>query len=417
MIFELLQLLVLAAVLTLGFFVWRLKLQNSIPDPRLDQLGIEVRRLESLFREEMGRAFRELREEVTKSIQSGSESTSGILKNQLSGFAEQNARLTETIEGKLNQIRENNDRRLEEMRKTVDEKLQSTLEKRLGESFRLVVERLEMVHKGLGEMQNLASGVGDLKRVLTNVKTRGTWGEIQLRAILEQILHPSQWQANVRITPNSNEVVEFALKLPGKDDNSSTVWLPIDSKFPRESYERILGAQDRGDADGVALARSELARSLKGFARDIRDKYISPPHSTDFAVLFLPTEGLFAEVCRDAVLLEEIQRDFRVTVAGPTTLAALLNSLQMGFQTLAIQKRSSEVWQLLGAIKAEFLKFGDLISAVDKKLEEARNKIRPVMSKTSNINRKLKNVHELPASQVGVFLDLDETEALDGEDS
>lgn len=296
------------------------------------------------------------------------------------------------------------------MRHTVDEKLQGTLEKRLGESFKQVSERLEQVHKGLGEMQNLASGVGDLKRVLTNVKTRGTWGEIQLRAILEQILLPTQFESNVKVRPDSKDNVEFAIKLPGREDENKSVWLPIDSKFPKESYERIMDAQDKADADALKVSRDELAKSLKGFAKDIRDLYISPPHSTDFAILFVPTEGLFAEICRYPGLIDSIQRDYRVTIAGPTTLAALLNSLQMGFQTLAIQKRSSEVWEVLGAVKSEFNKFGEILVGVEKKLDEAKNKISAARSKSNTITRRLKNVHELPQAQAQLLIGHDDNQ-------
>lgn len=347
-------------------------------------------------REDQGRTSRELREEVAISLKAQQDSS---LK-QIEVFSQ----LTQTIESKLNHIQESNSRKLEEMRQTVNEKLQDTLEKRLGDSFKMVSERLEQVHKGLGEMQTLASGVGDLKRVLTNVKTRGIWGEIQLRAILEQLLLPSQYESNVKIRPGRDEMVEFAVRLPGKDAAEKPVWLPIDSKFPKEDYERILEAQDRADPDALKSARDSLAKGLKGFAKDVRDLYISPPLSTDFAVLFLPIEGLFAEVCQYPGLLDMIQRDYRVTIAGPTTMATLLNSLQMGFQTLAIQERSSEVWEVLGAVKTEFGKFGDLLEGVEKKLEEAKNKVSSVRSKTTTIGRKLKRVEELPADRSQALL-------------
>jgi DNA recombination protein RmuC len=267
---------------------------------------------------------------------------------------------------------------------------------------------LEQVHKGLGEMQTLASGVGDLKRVLTNVKTRGTWGEIQLRAILEQVLIASQYEANVKVKPNSAELVEFAIKLPGREQNDQPVWLPIDSKFPKEDFERILEAQDRADAEGVKSSRDALAKALRVAAKKMRSQYISPPYSTDFAILFLPTEGLYAEVCQYPGLTEEIQRDHRVTIAGPTTMAALLNSLQMGFQTLAIQQRSSEVWEVLGAVKTQFGKFGDLLAGVEKKLDEAKNKVAGVRRQTRTITRKLRKMEDLPGETSNLILGLSE---------
>lgn len=357
-------------------------------------------------REDQGRTARELREEVSVSLKA--QQDSGLKQIEVLNH------VTRTIETKLQDLQQSNTQKLEEMRQTVNEKLQDTLEKRIGDSFKMVSERLEQVHKGLGEMQSLASGVGDLKRVLTNVKTRGIWGEIQLRAILEQLLLSTQYESNVKIRPGRDEMVEFAVRLPGQDSQDKPVWLPIDSKFPKEDYERILDAQERADVEGLKASRDSLARALKGFAKDVRDLYITPPLSTDFAILFLPTEGLFAEVCHYPGLLDMIQRDYRVTVAGPTTLAALLNSLQMGFQTLAIQERSSEVWEVLGAVKTEFGKFGDLLEGVEKKLEEAKNKVSSVRSKTTTIGRKLKRVDEIPAERSQALLGMkDELEATD----
>jgi DNA recombination protein RmuC len=277
------------------------------------------------------------------------------------------------------------------------------LERRLGDSFKLVGERLEQVQRGLGEMQSLANGVGDLKRVLTNVKTRGTWGEVQLSMLLEQILTPEQYEANAKIGRTS-EVVEFAIKLPGRDDDSGVVFLPIDSKFPQESYQRLLDAQDAGLADQAAAARKELETAVKVAARDIRDKYIHPPKTTDFAVMFLPTEGLYSEVLRIPGLMDRLQNEFRTTVAGPTTLAALLNSLQMGFRTLAIQKRSGEVWKILGAVKSEFGKFSDILDGVQKKLGEAAGKIEDASRKSRTIQTKLRFVEEMPATQAAALL-------------
>ncbi len=308
-------------------------------------------------------------------------------------------KLRETIDLKLKDIQEDNGKRLEEMRKTVDEKLNATLERRLGESFKLVSERLELVHKGLGEMQQLASGVGDLKRVLSNVKTRGIWGEVQLGNILEQVLTPEQYEKNVATKPNSNERVEFAIKLPGRDKEGTIVWLPIDAKFPQEDYQRLLDAQEQADAVLAEEAAKALEIRIKAEAKDIATKYLSVPYTTEFGILFLPTEGLYAEVLRRPGLSDSLMREQRVVIAGPTTLAALLNSLQMGFRTLAIERRSSEVWALLGAVKTEFGKFGDLLDKTSKKLHEASNSIETAARKSRTIERKLKDVQALPESE------------------
>jgi len=308
-----------------------------------------------------------------------------------------------TLETKLTAIQQDNAAKLEQMRATVDEKLQSTLETRLGESFKLVSERLEAVQRGLGEMQSLASGVGDLKRVLSNVKTRGILGEMQLGALLDQLLTPEQYAANIATVPGSDERVEFAIRLPG-GDRDDQVWLPIDAKFPREDYERLLDAQQAADAEAVERAASALERRVRDEAKTIRAKYIAPPATTDFAILFLPTEGLYAEIIRRPGLFDSLQREQRVTVAGPTTLSALLNSLQMGFRTLAIQKRSSEVWQLLGAVKNEFGKFGDVLKIVRKKLDEAGKHIDATAVRTRAIERKLRDVESLPGEQAQQLL-------------
>jgi DNA recombination protein RmuC len=289
------------------------------------------------------------------------------------------------------------------MRKTVDEKLQGTLEKRLGESFKLVSDRLEQVHKGLGEMQSLAVGVGDLKKVLTNVKTRGSWGEIQLGNLLDQILTPDQYEKNVSTKTGSADRVEFALKLPGRDDGKP-VWLPIDAKFPKEDYERLVEAADRADVEAVEQASRQLEIRIKAEAADIHKKYIDIPNTTDFGILYLPTEGLYAEVLRRPGVADSVQRDFRVVIAGPTTLAALLNSLQMGFRTLAIEKRSSEVWAVLGAVKTEFGKFGGVIEKVQKKLQEASNVIDDAVARKKVMERKLRTVTELPAAETTAIL-------------
>jgi DNA recombination protein RmuC len=301
----------------------------------------------------------------------------------------------ETVEKQLTVIRTENEKKLEQIRATVEEKLQSTLETRLGESFKLVSERLELVHRGLGEMQTLAGGVGDLKRILTNVKTRGVWGEVQLGSLLEQILAPEQYATNVSTTGTA-ERVEFAIKLPGRDGDRSQVWLPIDSKFPVEAYSRLVDASERADAIAVELAIRELERTIEDCARTISTKYVSVPATTDFAILFLPTEGLYAEAHRRSGLAEMIQRKYRVSLAGPSSLAALLNSLQMGFRTLAIQQRSSEVWKVLGEVKTEFGKYSDVLIQVRKKLEEATNKIDDASVRTRALDKRLRTVETTP---------------------
>ncbi|MDD2308993.1 MAG: DNA recombination protein RmuC [Desulfuromonadaceae bacterium] len=366
-------------------------------------------------REEVHAASRRSREEMTGNITVLGDSLSkrmseiaGLQKNQLELFAAQLKELTSSNEGRLDKLREgvdarlrliqeDNARKLEQMRATVDEKLHDTLEKRLGESFKLVSERLELVQRGLGEMQLLASGVGDLKKVLTNVKTRGTFGEIQLASLLEQILAPGQYDSNVETRAGSGQRVEFALKLPGRDGTpEGMVWLPLDAKFPQEDYLRLVDAQEAADAVAAAESRKQLDRSVREMAKMIRDKYLDPPHTTDFGVMFLPTEGLYAEVLRLPGLFEALQRDFKVMVAGPTTLAALLNSLQMGFRTLAIEKRSAEVWNLLGAVRTEFSKFGAILEKTRKKLVEAGNHIDQAATRTRAIERKLRDVQDVP---------------------
>jgi len=307
------------------------------------------------------------------------------------------AEVRETVEQRMQALQADNGARLDEMRRMVDEKLHATLEQRLGASFRLVSERLEAVHKGLGEMQALAAGVGDLKRVLTNVKTRGTWGEVQLARLLEDVMSPEQYAANVRPVPGSDAVVEFAIRLPGRD-GGAPVWLPLDAKFPKEEYERLLAAQDAADAPAVQAASAALARAVQVQAKAIAERYVAPPHTTDFAIMFLPAEGLYAEVLRQPGLLDRLHR-MRVNVAGPTTLAALLNSLQMGFRTLAIERRSSEVWQVLRAVKAEFERFGQSLASVKKTLETASSKIGQTEVRTRAMLRNLKDVEALPAGQ------------------
>ena len=369
-------------------------------------------------RQEAGTSARDTREELMKAFATFGESlirrlgeAFGSNKAQLDSFSKQLVNLTgtndqklesmrRTIEERIKHLQEDNAKKLDQMRVTVDEKLQSTLEKRLGESFRMVSERLEMVHKGLGEMQTLASSVGDLKHVLTNVKTRGTWGEIQLGLLLEQVLAPEQYEANVATKKRSADRVEFAIRLPGRTgDREDVVWLPIDAKFPQEDYRRLVEAQEAANATLAEEVSKRLEIVIKNEAKTIREKYLDPPATTDFAVMYLPTEGLYAEIIRRSGLCEVLQRDCRVVVAGPTTLAALLNSLQMGFRTLAVeQQRSSEVWKLLGAVKTEFGRFGDLLDKTHKKLQEASTTIENATKKSRTIEKKLRKVEDLPCA-------------------
>jgi len=307
-------------------------------------------------------------------------------------------RVRSVVENRLQLMQKDNNEKLEVMRATVDEKLHATLEKRLGESFKMVSDRLESVHKGLGEMQTLAAGVGDLKKVLTNVKTRGTWGEVQLGNLLEQIMTSSQYEKNVAVKKRSAERVEYAIKLPNGPDDQTPLWLPIDAKFPVEDYQRLIAAREVGEQSAIDAAGKDLIARIKSEAKDIRDKYIAPPETTDFGILYLPTEGLYAEITQRPGLQELLQREYRVMVAGPNTVAALLNSLQMGFRTLAIEKRSSEVWQILGSVKSEFGKFGDLLDKTHKKLQEASNTIESAASKSRTIERRLDKVQDLPAT-------------------
>jgi DNA recombination protein RmuC len=364
-----------------------------------------------------------MRQSIALQAQAGREEQAAALKrfadtlNQtLSALAESNAqRMAEiraTLETKIRDLQADNGARLEEMRRTVDEKLHATLEQRLGESFKLVSDRLEKVHQGLGEMQQLAVGVGDLKRMLTNVKTRGTWGEVQLEMLLEQVLTPDQYAKNVETVPGSGERVEFAIKLPGQDEGRP-VWMPIDAKFPKEQYERLVEAAEHADVDGVALAGRELERVVRLEARTIAEKYLSPPLTTDFAILFLPTEGLYAEVMRRPGLADEMQRTCRVSIAGPSTLSALLNSLQMGFRTLALEKRSSEVWQVLGAVKTEFGKFGDVLAATKNTLERAAKNIEQAETRSRQMARKLKSVEALPSDAAQLLLGTELSGAVD----
>ena len=387
-------------------------------------------RIERLVKDEMSRsrqenqsAAREGRQELGKNIAAFEASLLAQMKTvsdlqekqfnrfsaQLDKLISENERrleaLRESLEKNLRFLQEENSKKLDQMRQVVDEKLHATLERRLGESFNLISERLEAVYKGLGEMQKLASGVDDLKRVFTNVKTRGTWGEVQLGNLLEQILTSDQYAENVATREGSNDRVEFAIKLPGRDDAGSVVWLPIDAKFPQEDYLRLLDARDKADAGLAEEAVKALEKRIRNEAKNIREKYVDPPHTTDFAILFLPIEGLFAEVLRRPGLAESLQADFRVVVTGPTTLTALLNSLQMGFRTLAIEKRTSDVWKLLGAVKSQFSDFGDLLDKTQKKLKEASNSIENASRKSRVIQRKLRDVTSLSGKESAAMLE------------
>jgi len=350
-------------------------------------------------REETAQALRQSREELTGALKGVGDTLYGQVGLLTQTTDKKLDMLREAVEQRLQAIQADNAKQLDQMRATVDEKLQGTLEKRLGESFQQVSERLEQVYKGLGEMQSLAAGVGDLKKVLTNVKTRGTWGEVQLGAMLEQVLTPDQYAANVAVK-EGGERVEFAIKLPGRGEaGEEVVWLPVDAKFPVEDYQRLMDAQEKADAESAEGAAKQLEARIKQCAGDICSKYLNPPKTTDFGILFLPTEGLFAEVIRRTGLVEFVQRECRVVIAGPTTLWALLNSLQMGFRTLAIQKRSSEVWNLLSAVKTEWTKYGDVLDKVQKKIHEASDTIEQAQTRTRAIGRKLKDVQELPAAE------------------
>ncbi len=402
-----------------------------------DSLEKGMSRLERELREELARGRREDAEEAFRDREERAQSSTLLgqaLGTQVSQFGSAQAerleafarelnrfslglderfeRLKTAVEGRLTALQADNSLKLEEMRRTVDEKLHATLEQRLGESFKLVSERLEQVHRGLGEMQSLAAGVGDLKRVLTNVKSRGTWGEVQLAALLEQLLTAEQFAANVATQPGSNERVDFAIRLPGRGDGA-IVWLPIDAKYPIEDYQRLLDAQERGEPLAVEEAARAIEGRLKAEAKSIHEKYVAPPHTTDFALLYLPLEGLYAEALRRPGLVESLQRDYRVSLTGPTTLAAMLNSLQMGFRTLAIEQRSAEVWAVLGAVKTEFGKFGEALAHTKKKLDEASNSISKAETRTRQLTRRLKDVEALPVAEseqlIGVV-------NLDGED-
>ncbi|MGE0098471.1 MAG: DNA recombination protein RmuC [Hydrogenophaga sp.] len=413
---------------------------------QLQQQGQRVERVESELRREISESSRGGRQEIQQTLATFQETLTGqsaettrtqnaqldafaqqlvllrgtlgdTLTRQLQDMSEGNARrlaeIRTTLDAQLQQLQQSNSAKLDEMRATVDEKLQSTLQARLGESFKQVADRLEQVHKGLGEMQTLAQGVGDLKHLLTNVKTRGMFGEAQLGALLEQVFAPDQYASQVTTRPGSRNAVDFAIKLPGRGDDGAPCWLPIDAKFPNEDYERLLDAQQRADVEGAELAARGLEQRIRLEAKSMADKYLEPPHTTDFAILFLPTEGLYAEVLRRPGLMEVLQREHRVTLAGPTTLMAMLNSLQMGFRTLALEKRSSEVWQVLGAVKTEFGKFGDVLSRVKSQTQTVLNTLDQAQTRTNVMSRALRSVEALPQDQASALLPLDPTDNAD----
>ncbi|MFY9174806.1 MAG: DNA recombination protein RmuC [Peptococcia bacterium] len=414
-----LTILILVALIILLNMINRLKRKQDDLRQQIQVLNNLQDKQDKLIREE----FAHNRVDQDNSLRNYGNLVLGRLDNfanqlqQLTNINEQKQdKLRETLEIKMTALQEDNNKKLEKIRETVDEKLHATLEQRLGESFKLVSDRLEQVHKGLGEMQNLANGVGDLKKVLSNVKTRGILGEVQLENLLEQILVREQYEKNVATRKGHAERVEFAVKLPGNDDNEdSCVWLPIDAKFPLEDYQRLIEAQDKLDLEQAEEAGKALVNRLKSAAKDIREKYLDPPNTTDFAIMFLPIEGLYAEVLQRPDLFESLQRDYRVITAGPTVLAALLNSLQLGFKTLAIEKRSSEVWELLGAVKTEFGKFGVILDKTQKKLQEASNTIEEAGRRSRSIERKLRNVQKLPADEAQAYLSDPDIERLEEE--
>lgn len=384
------------------------ELATSLKDNReelsnsLDRLTEKLEGKLKAISDGLNTGHKQNREELTNSLKDFSANFSRNVK-EFNDLQKQKFDLMATKQDDLVKATE---LKLEKMRETVDEKLHKTLEERLGQSFKIVSERLEAVQKGLGEMQNLANGVGDLKKVLSNVKTRGVLGEIQLGNILEQIMAPEQYEANVKTKQGSANHVEYAIKLPGKDDSGKEVYLPIDAKFPQENYLRLQTAYDTGDVDGIEKTNKALVQSIKKFAKDISDKYIDPPHTTDFGIMFLPIEGLYAEVVRQPDLVVLLQREYKIIITGPTTLAAMLNSLQMGFKTLAIQKRSSEVWQILGAVKKQFGEFGAVLKKAQEKIRQADGEIEKLVTTRTNIMfAKLKTVEELPATEANKVLE------------
>ncbi len=380
----------LVILIVFGLVLYTKLSKPKTEDKETTELKREVERLESVIKDEMSRNRME-----TSTGQKD-------LRTELGGTLTQTlTQLTQAVEQKLQTLQQDNSQKLEQMRETVDEKLHATLEKRFGESFKLVSDRLDQVHKGLGEMQSIAVGVGDLKKVLSNVKTRGTWGEAQLGNLIEEVLTPEQYEKNVMTKKGSRDAVEYAIKLPGSDDVSH-VWLPIDAKFPLEDYQKIIQAEEAGDVQALLELRKALETRIKAEAKDIHTKYIDVPYTTDFGVLFVPIESLYAEVLRIPGLFETIRREYKVIITGPTTIQAILNSLHIGFRTLAIQKRSSEVWEVLGVVKKEFGKFGDLLEKTQEKLEQAGKTIEDAVKKTRTIEKKLGKVGDNPVLEAGV---------------
>jgi DNA recombination protein RmuC len=372
-------------------------------EKRLDKNELSLREEFGRNRGELNRVFinfSSLLEGKLKNILESVSDSARVNRMELSNSLE---KLREAVEKKLLDIQNDNSLKLEKMRETVDEKLHKTLERRLGESFKLVSERLELVQKGLGEMQNLATGVGDLKKVLSNVKTRGVLGEYQLGAILEQILSPGQYGRNVKTKAGSNDMVEYAVKIPSKEHSEKILWLPLDAKFPTGDYERLQEAYEAGNVEDIDRYKKELERRIRLFARDIKTKYVDPPHTTDFAIMFLPFEGLYAEVLRIPHLFESLQRA-KITIAGPTTLSAFLSSLQMGFRSLAVEKRTSEIWEILGAVRAEFGKFGEVLEKTKEKLDQAGKEIERAGTRSRAIERKLRDVQTLPETKAQALL-------------
>jgi len=422
------EIFLLAILILLSIAIFVLMLKNKSTDNTKSLTEIIEKNSEkvektlkdeiSTNRKEAASVNKEAREEIAKSIKDFGDSVnkqvSALTENQSKNFQSFSEKLgevierndqkmdkvKETIEKRLENIQKDNSEKLEKMRETVDEKLHATLEKRLGESFKLVSERLEMVQNGLGEMRTLAVGVGDLKKVLQNVKTRGTWGEVQLGNLLDQFMTPEQYEKNVATKKGSNDRVEFAIKFPAKDDKIKNIWLPIDAKFPLEDFQSLIDAEEKGDVVLIDKMSKALEMRIKSEAKDIKEKYINPPYTTDFGILFLPIESLYAEVLRRPGLADSLQQNYKVIITGPTTIAAILNSLQMGFRTLAIEKRSSDVWAILGAVKSEFTKFGDILDKTHKKLQEASNTIEDASRKSRTIEGKLNKVQELPAPEI-----------------
>ena len=402
---ELILLIAILILLMANLFVVLLK-NNS---KQTECLETFIRQEMKENREEMARNMRELRTELNQTLNLSTQQMQNTLHRNLMTTNEMQREKFESMNRQQDALVKTTEKRLDEMRLMVEEKLQKTLNERIGQSFELVRSQLENVQKGLGEMKTLAEDVGGLKKVLGNVKTRGTFGEIQLGALLEQMLSPEQYESNVKTRKNATEFVEFAIKLPGKDDGKSTVYLPIDAKFPKDVYEQYVDAYEAGDVALMESTSKQLEITLKRMAKDIHDKYIEPPYTTDFAILFLPFESIYAEVIRRTSLVESLQKDYKIIVTGPTTLGAILNSLQMGFRTLAIQKRTSEVWSVLGAVKTEFGKFGGMLEKVQKNLQNAGDQLEEVMGKrTRAIERKLRQVEALPVEDSSKMLSLDE---------